>query len=69
MQKWSKKLARSAQTWANQCDCVFKASSVYPCSHGGTTLPNGKSAGQNIAWYDILVRMIDKSELITSIIC
>jgi hypothetical protein len=52
---WSKDLARIAQGWADQCDCVFHSDQVYPCFHeptGGRDRSPfaGRSAGQNIAW-------------------
>ena len=57
-QEWSEELAKIAQTWADQCDCVFHARDVYPCyhEHGGgrdrSPVP-GRSGGQNLAWRSI----------------
>ena len=35
--EWSEELAEIAQSWADQCDCVFHPGNVYPCyhEHGG----------------------------------
>ena len=55
MQVWSDELATIAQTWANQCDCVFQKRQVYPCFHEPTggrdrSPVKRRSAGQNLAW-------------------
>lgn len=53
--EWNEELAAIAQTWTNQCDCVFQRNEVNPCFHeptGGrdrSPVP-GRGAGQNIAW-------------------
>jgi len=52
---WSDELARIAQGWADQCDCVFQENQVYPCFHEPTggkdrSPVKGRSGGQNIAW-------------------
>lgn len=53
--EWNEELATIAQTWTNQCDCVFQKNEVYPCFHEPTggrdrSPVAGRGAGQNIAW-------------------
>ena len=54
-EEWNEELAAIAQTWTNQCDCVFQQNEVYPCFHEPTGGQDrspvaGRGAGQNIAW-------------------
>ena len=53
--EWSDELSDISQTWADQCDCVFHQTNVYPCYHehgGGRDRAglNTSASGQNIAW-------------------
>ena len=56
--EWSEELAEIAQSWADQCDCVFHPTNVYPCYHehgGGTDRAglNTTASGQNLAWQSL----------------
>ena len=56
--EWSDELSDISQTWADQCDCVFHPTNVYPCYHehgGGTDRAglNTSASGQNLAWQSL----------------
>ena len=58
--EWSEELAEISQTWADQCDCVFHQTNVYPCYHehgGGKDRAglNTSASGQNLAWQTLPV--------------
>ena len=60
--------------WADQCDCVFHKTNVYPCFHehggGKERAPLMKpSSGQNLAWQSLPnARFLHETEKFTFII-
>ena len=56
--EWNDELSDISQTWADQCDCIFHETNVYPCFHehggGKERAPLNKHAsGQNLAWQSL----------------
>ena len=56
--EWNEELSDISQTWADQCDCIFHETNVYPCFHehgGGVERAplNKHASGQNLAWQSL----------------